>query len=138
RRRHADWHLALAERGEKSLTGAEQVGWLERLEAEDANFGAAMDWALERRDATLGLRLAAALWRVWMARGHARDGWKRFETILALPQDGVSAAVRARALQGYAILANNLGSNAEAKRALDRALSLCKELGDEAGVAQAL
>jgi predicted ATPase len=46
RQRHASFFLALAERAEPELHGPDQV---ERLEKENDNLRAAMDWALRRR-----------------------------------------------------------------------------------------
>src|SRR5205823_238803 len=47
RNRHRDWFLRLAERGEPELIGPRQVKWLDRLEADLANFRAALAWCLE-------------------------------------------------------------------------------------------
>jgi predicted ATPase len=138
RRRHAAWFLALAERGGAMLTGPRQLEWLERLESEHANFAAAIDWAIEQAETRIGLRLASSLWRVWVARARVREGCKQLEEILALPREGAAPAELARALHGYATLAQNLGRNADAKRALEESLALWRELGDESGLAQAL
>ena len=51
RQRHASFFLALAERAEPELHGPDQVEWLERLEKENGNLRAAMDWALSGGDA---------------------------------------------------------------------------------------
>jgi predicted ATPase len=65
RRRHAEYYLALVEEAEPELR--EQGAWLESLEAEHANFRAALGWALDPVEdaqepagaerAELGLRL---------------------------------------------------------------------------------
>jgi tetratricopeptide (TPR) repeat protein len=138
RRRHAAWYLALAEQGGPKLTGKRQLDWLDRLEGSHANFATAIDWAIEQRDASTGLRFAANLWRVWLARARVREGWTWFERTLSLPRDSVDKAVTARALHGYAILAQNLGKNYIAKQALEEGLGIWRELGDKAGLAQAL
>jgi predicted ATPase len=44
---HAAYFLALAESADSKLRGAEQVGWLERLEAEHDNLHAALAWSLQ-------------------------------------------------------------------------------------------
>jgi predicted ATPase len=48
RDRHAHYFVALAEQAEPEILGADQVVWLERLEAERDNFRAALGWLLER------------------------------------------------------------------------------------------
>lgn len=48
RSQHASFFLALTEEPEPRLRGAEDVEWLERLEAEHDNLRAALAWALER------------------------------------------------------------------------------------------
>ncbi|MEZ5391854.1 MAG: tetratricopeptide repeat protein [Bryobacterales bacterium] len=137
-RRHAEWHLALAERGAAELTGKRQLLWLDRLEAEHANFAAALDWAIAGEHAESAFGLAANLWRLWLARARAREGYDAFERVLRLPRESVSRGLLARTLNGYAMLAQNLGRNAAAKQALAESLESWRESGDEAGLARAL
>ena len=67
------------------LTGEDRVVWLARLEAEDDNLRAALDWAERTGDADTGLRTAAAIWRFWQQRGHLSEGRARLERLLAMP-----------------------------------------------------
>ena len=57
RRRHLEFFLGVAEEAEPQLEAAEQVAWLERLEAEQHNLRAALAWAFETEPG-LALRLA--------------------------------------------------------------------------------
>jgi predicted ATPase len=62
RHRHARYYLALAERAEPLLKGAEQLVWLHRLKAEYDNLRAVLAWSqVAANSAGMGLRLAAAL-----------------------------------------------------------------------------
>src|SRR5262249_13832105 len=108
-RRHAAWCLTLAERALPELRGPEQAGWLARLDRELDNIRSALAWALEH-DAAAGLRLAGALWRFWLIRGHRHEGRTWLEGLLALPPSagaGTDTAGRARALHAAGSLAYN-------------------------------
>ena len=69
RRRHAAFFLALAERAEPELHGPDQVEWLERLEKENDNLRAAIDWALSGGDAEISARISWAIYQFWWQRG---------------------------------------------------------------------
>src|SRR5207245_10606218 len=93
RRRHLAFFLQLAEEAEPKLEGAEQVAWLERLEAEHDNFRAALAWGFEDQP-SLALRLAAALGLFWELRGYWNEGQAALERGLA---QGGEAPLAARA-----------------------------------------
>jgi tetratricopeptide (TPR) repeat protein len=119
KRVHAEYFLALAEEAYPELKGANQLEWLEKLEAEHDNMRAALSWALEREEAELALRLGGALWLFWWTRGHFSEGRHWLEEALAT--DGhVPSEARALALAGVAMLAGE-------QRDLDRAQEACQE-----------
>jgi predicted ATPase len=62
KRVHAQYFLTLAEEAYPELKGANQLEWLEKLEAEHDNMRAALSWALQRKEAEVALRLGGALW----------------------------------------------------------------------------
>src|SRR5260221_4745720 len=69
------YFLAFAEEAEPQLTGGDQRAWLDRLEREIENLRSALAWSsATTADATLGLRLAAALSRFWWLRGYLSEG----------------------------------------------------------------
>ncbi|MCW5852140.1 MAG: tetratricopeptide repeat protein [Anaerolineae bacterium] len=82
--RQASYFLGLAETAAPKLIGPEQAEWLERLQREHNNLGAALDWLRqgdpERLD--LGRRLAAALTNFWYLRGYFSEGRQWFQTLL--------------------------------------------------------
>jgi predicted ATPase len=138
-RRHLIYFLAMAEEAEPHLTGLDQALWLERLEVEQENFQASLEWCRAEADAAeAGLRLAAALWRFWWVRGP----WSAARTYLmeALQQTGTaeSTPIRAKALCGSGMLANSQSDYTSAAAAFEESLSLYRELGDRRGVAAAL
>jgi predicted ATPase/class 3 adenylate cyclase len=73
-RAHAAYYLAYAERMEPApdLT---PPGWRERMEWDLVNFRAALEWARERMELDLGLRLASALDSLWDVRVSEGRGW---------------------------------------------------------------
>ncbi|MEU4508603.1 BTAD domain-containing putative transcriptional regulator [Nonomuraea wenchangensis] len=68
RRAHAAWFLELARRADDHLYRAEQLDWLTRLSADDANLRAALRWGVEHDPATAA-RLVAALAMYWWLSG---------------------------------------------------------------------
>ena len=73
RRRHAERFLELALNAERELAGPDQARWLDRLEREFDNIGAALDWLLASGRAEDALRRTAALTRFWRAHGHVSE-----------------------------------------------------------------
>ncbi|HXT36766.1 MAG TPA: tetratricopeptide repeat protein, partial [Chloroflexota bacterium] len=138
---HAAYFLALAEKAEPRLTGPEQGRWLAWLTAEHDNLRAALGWARRDGERTEGLRLAAALWRFWQARGHLSEGRMWLEGLLAGEMRGEPAAVaplRARALLGAGMLAWSQADYARAAAYYEESLALFSLVEDRAGIAQAL
>ena len=127
RRRHAHHFLDLAESVEPELHGGRQGEWLERLEHDLPNLRAALEWSASSDDG-LGLRLATALWQLWIKHGHIREGRRWLKEFLADPT--AEGRVRARAFAGLAVLATLVGDWPEAERRAEEALRLSDELGD--------
>jgi non-specific serine/threonine protein kinase len=137
-RRHAAHFLSVAEQAEPQLVGsAHQAAWLDRLEREHGNFRAALRWAIDRGEAEVGLRLAAALYRLWYLRVYLDEGRRWFDQVLAIDQDALPEA-RARALRGVGLLAYAKGDYAEARAFTERGLAVARELGDKRLISGAL
>ncbi len=131
-RRHAVWTAGLAAEAHPHLRGPEQGRWLDRLEAEHDTIRAALAWSIDR-DPGLALRIAGDLLLLWQRRGHLREGRRWLELALRAAPDNEHAA-RARALQGAAILARELGDLDAARDLGEEALALNRRLGDERGM----
>lgn len=136
RQGHAAYFQALAEQGDERLAHGDQPTWLARLEAEHDNLRAALSW-LEETDAYGALRLAAALGRFWLLRGHLFEGRRCLEGALQQTSSDVSE-IRARALHQASSLAFAQGEYQEAALLRRQALEIYREFGDLAGVASAL
>lgn len=102
RRKHAAYYLQLAETAEPYLLGADEVLWLERLEAENDNLRAALIWSQTAADdAAISLRLTAALSWFWLERGYWSEGQTWITRTLAVRSEpsALRALVLARAGQ---------------------------------------
>lgn len=148
RDRHRDWCVELAEQAEPELTGPDQAPWLARLEIEHDNLRAALRWTLERGNAAVGLRLAAALWRFWLIHGHLSEGREWFKRLLESTKGGAAHdatasmqgqwACQAKALRGAGGLAYEQGDYEDARGLYTAALALYQELDDMKGIAALL
>jgi predicted ATPase len=139
RERHAGYCLKLAEVAEPELKGEGQVAWLERLEREQDNLGAAMRWLLERGESEEAARLGWALWLFWGIRGHFDEGRRSMEQALSLEgSDAMSASARAKALYVEGMMENYQGDHLSAEVLLEESIRLFRELHDKLGTAYAL
>ncbi len=142
-RRHTLFFLELAETAETALLGPEQEAWVGRLESDHDNLRAALDWS-ERTGATeAGLRLAGALQRFWVIRGHFTEGQTRLQTLLELSEASARGAARAKACYALGMLYYRRGNHVagdleEARTCMEESLEIFRQLGDEAQVAAAL
>ncbi|MFE0155677.1 BTAD domain-containing putative transcriptional regulator [Nonomuraea sp. NPDC059007] len=158
RLRHRDHYLALAERAEPYLRGPEQRKWLLRLDAEAANFRA----ALTADDSGSSERLVNALAWYWVLRGRLGEGrrwlaqitapgditrtWlaaftlRTGEAITSVPVAAPTADVAALTglARAQAFLASaqlGIGDSEPAEELADRALTSFAAIGDEWGTA---
>jgi predicted ATPase len=140
-RRHVAFFLALAERAEPELMGAEQRVWLGRLEHQHDNLRAALRWTMESGEAELGLRLAGALGWFWSFHGHYSEGRRWLEGLLGVAGGGGAAALaatRAKALSSAGHLAIYQGDYSRAAALLEESLVMFRDLGDKGGIAGSL
>jgi predicted ATPase/DNA-binding CsgD family transcriptional regulator len=136
--RHADFFLGFAENAERELDGPDQARWLTLLETEHDNLRAALSFALGGGgDAGSGVRLAAALWGFWFARGYLNEGRRRLEGAVSRTGTATTLA-RAKALNGAGWLAAYQAEYGAAKAHIEEGLTLYRELGDKEGVASSL
>jgi len=133
RQGHANYFIALAEKAEPEILGADQVLWLERLEAERDNFRAALGWLLERDDSERALRLIGSLRRAWVARGYLSETRKWLEAAFERSA-AVAPQVEAKALYALGRVALAQGDYDEAIPALETSAQLFRELGEAEGL----
>lgn len=106
--RHAGYYVHLAEVAEPALQDRNQRTWYPRLEHEQENVRAAVQWLLSQGDAEAALRLTGAVWRYWQRHGDVREGRRLLEATLAVGSQAPEH-VRAKALWGASWLAYQQG-----------------------------
>ncbi len=138
-RRHAEYFQALAEEAAREIEGrADQVAWLDRLTMEHDNVRAALAWCERNPEGIeIGLRLAASLWRFWEVRGHAVEGGRWLDMLLAR-SEGQPDALRAEAMNAAGNLARNRADHDRAIAFHEWSLDLWRRLDDRHGIARAL
>ena len=134
RQRHLTWCLALADRAEPELTGADQQEWFARLQIEHDNLRAGLAWAIAEKDSQAALRLGGALYRFWATQGHYEEGRRWLDTALAL-DSGDPSAPRGNALLGAGVMAFFQGDYDRAEMLWQESLALFSALEDVTGIA---
>ena len=131
-RLHADWFAELAESLDAESRTGDQPAAIARLDGDYPNLRAAIEWARERRDGELLLRLGTALWPFWSTRGYVAEGRRALEDALR-----IAGRRPARALLGLSSLRVFSGSSAGLLADVKEALGAAEELGDPLTLAQA-
>jgi predicted ATPase/DNA-binding XRE family transcriptional regulator len=134
-RRHATYFATQADAAPSGVRGADQLRWLEYLDAEHANMRAALGWALANAETQLAGRLAAGLWPFWRARGLYYEGRRWLDQALRL--ESLQLALRASVLNGAGVLALLQTDYAQARAQLEAARAAYVALGDRFGQALA-
>ncbi len=123
--RHMDFFRMLAKQAEVGLKTAQSPYWLRRLEMEQGNLRAAIEygWAANRYEETL--ELAVGLFWLWQTRGHISEGRTQLERLLANSLDNKTKdSVRAKALWAAGSLAWIQGDFEEARSQLEESVAL--------------
>ncbi len=135
RRRHVHAFLQLAELTDKHIWGPDAYRWVRRLDQENDNLRAALEWGLAN-EPKQALRLAGKLWWYWQTRGYLTEGrtWIR-RALDAAPYE--PSDDRLQALFGGGFLAGMQGDPAGAVPYLDqcrRVVAESEETGREGQV----
>ena len=133
RDRHLNFFLNLAEKAEPHLEGGEQAVWLNRLGAEHDNLRGALEWSIHGAPGK-GLRLAVALGKFWLVRGHFTEGRGWLEEALESSTRG-SVALRAKAFNWAGLMAVRQVDYAAARSFHGKSLAIYREVRDKRGIA---
>ncbi len=127
RGRHRDWYAELGERARRHRWTREQAAWLDRIEVENDNLRAALEWSL-REDPDMAARLAVALGWFWSIRGYLSEGRQRLETVLAQPAS-IPPSLRAEVLYWTARMMWEQGSADAAWSLFEESLAIFRAQG---------
>jgi predicted ATPase/class 3 adenylate cyclase len=136
--RHARAFLALAQEAAAELSGAEQRAWLDRLDIENDNLRAALEWATARPDPDVAIPLGFALWRFWQKRGYLLEGRRRLEHIAEQAWSSDDPALRARLMEALGGIAWWQADIPAMAGFYNEALERWRSTGDRAEIANAL
>lgn len=134
---HARYFLNVAEEAEQGLYGPDEPIWLDRLEIEHDNLRAALEWTRNSKQAEIGLRLAARMWRFWYVRGHLEEGQNWLERTLT-DTCAIASIPRVRALNGLAVLVHHGGDPERGLVLNETSLIMAEELDDVLGQVRAM
>jgi tetratricopeptide (TPR) repeat protein len=126
RRRYAAYFLELGELAKPELHDWSSSVWFDRLEAEHDNIRAVLGDALEHGRSDVALRLGAAAFGFWFARGYWSEGRRWLEPALAAVND---PHLRADALPGAGLLALWQGDVERGRAVSEELLTLAAEIG---------
>jgi len=135
RRRHAEHYLEVALGATAGLDGPAAPDLLARLETEQLNLAAALDFAAEHGEGGLLAGLAAALRPYWVAQGRLTEGRRWLRAAREFPD--LPDTVRGRVCAAGGILAYQQDAPEEATALLSEARELSAAAGDLEGVALA-
>ena len=135
-RQHAAYYVALAERAERELRGAEQKQWFHLLETEIDNLRAALEWSLGTGDLSAAVRILSSTALYWHIYGRQNEGI-RWSELLLVRQDEVPLAYRVRLLRSSASLLSYRDTST-AQQLSRQALRNARTLGDQTELAWAL
>jgi predicted ATPase/DNA-binding SARP family transcriptional activator len=138
RDRHADWWVAFAEQAAPHLEEADQALWLARLERDDANIRAALDWLCQRHRVEPALRLVRAVSLHWFIRGRLAEGAEQALRIARLPESSRYPTLQIDALNVAAYLAREHTDYERAHEASRESLTLSHQINDRKRAADAL
>jgi predicted ATPase/DNA-binding CsgD family transcriptional regulator len=133
RRAHAHYFLALAEQADSRLRGPDQRAWFQRLEREQDNLRAALQWMLDEdtyagpdvaAKREVAIRLAGALGWFWAVFGYHTETVRWLEEALARAPQGAEVNARVRALIALGTILTTRGETERGRAALVEVVAL--------------
>jgi predicted ATPase/DNA-binding CsgD family transcriptional regulator len=133
---HARYFLAYIEKSAVPVFDPKEMEWFDKLDQEQDNLRATLNWFIEKQDAELALRLSGTLVRFWGVRGYMHEARHWLEQALNM-RENASMPALANALSGVGWLSMEFGDYAQAEALCKESLMLYQKLDDERGMALA-
>ena len=121
--------VGIAEAAGEEMLGPAREASMGRLDRDDRNLRAALDWTIASGEVRLGLRLVGAIWRWYQARGRIREARAILANLLARPEQS-DVRIRIAALAAEGGLAYWMNDFAAARTAYEERLDLASTTGD--------
>ncbi len=144
--RHLRFFAAMADAAASELRGPAMVDWLDRLDGEIENLGAALEWALESEPET-AIRMGLALLDYWVARVPSPDNQARITAAVAAarsilagpPEPTREQRILAVRMLGKAATKWSLSGGADVGLGwAEQAVPIAQEVGDPRALIDAL
>jgi tetratricopeptide (TPR) repeat protein len=136
RTRHAQFFLALAEKGAAEFDRGEQGTWAQRLDIEHDNLRAALEHFTDSGQSSLELRFVALMWKVWFDQGRWQESRTAVERALSLSSG--TTPDRVTVMLGAAWTAWRQGDARTGTKFADESLELSRALDDPPLIARSL
>ncbi|SNT54676.1 Predicted ATPase [Asanoa hainanensis] len=137
RDRHAAHFVDFALLAAPHLNTPDSPVWLDRLDRDLPNLGAATDWLLESGRPGEALRIGWAIWPLWWQRGYI-DESRRYISGILDQAARLSPKLHGRALVASGAMALVSGQDEQARGDFERARVLAREADDPVTEARAL
>ena len=136
----AEYFLRMAEEANSHLAAYGQDGWMNRLDIENDNLRAALQWFVETRATDFATRLAIALAKFWDIRGYQLEARQWLGRMIELPVGSAEADLKSRAelLGIYSETLESLSEYPGAKNYAKEALDLWRALDYQPGINNSL
>jgi predicted ATPase/class 3 adenylate cyclase len=133
RDRHLEYYLELAESAEPHLIRAEQLEWLEKIDADYENLRLALEWTFGKEEGEMALRLCTALGSYWYLHGYWMEGTRTLSKALAMKEQASNNRERIARVRVYywdAFLADQLDDLDRLEHSAMASLSLAEHVSN--------
>ncbi len=133
---YARYYQAFVEKSAPPVFDSKEIEWFDKLDLEQDNLRATLNWFIKKQDAEMAIRLSGTLVRYWGVRGFMHEARQWLEQALKL-RENASMPALANALSGAGWLSIEFGEYAQAEAFCKESLMLYQKLDDVRGMALA-